>query len=127
MGGYSEKDAAKDTNSSMKETKDAWHTARDDAAEEGDWGVPKDRHGEGCFIATAAYGSYFEPHVKILRDFRDIFLVESILGRLFIKIYYCISPFISGIIEKSEILKKIMRIILSPIALLIEHIFIKRF
>lgn len=32
---YSEKDAAKDTQSSEKETKQAWHSARDDAASSG--------------------------------------------------------------------------------------------
>ena len=30
---YTEKDAAKDTNSSVKDVKEAWHTARDDAEE----------------------------------------------------------------------------------------------
>lgn len=44
MSKYTEKDAAKDTNSSSKDTTRAWHDARDDAAKDGDWGVPEDRH-----------------------------------------------------------------------------------
>lgn len=35
MSKYSEKDAAKDTNSSRKETSRAWHEARDDASKDG--------------------------------------------------------------------------------------------
>ena len=40
--------------------------------------------GGGCFIATAAYGSMMEPHVKILRDFRDRFMLHNSLGKVFI-------------------------------------------
>ncbi len=43
-GGYSKSDAAKDTDSSTSKVSEAWHTARDDAAKEGGWGVPADRH-----------------------------------------------------------------------------------
>jgi hypothetical protein len=37
--------AAKLTDSTPKEVTEAWHAARDDAAREGGWGVPKNRHG----------------------------------------------------------------------------------
>lgn len=47
---------------------------------------------EGCYIATAVYGSYDAPEVKILRRFRDEVLKQSVAGRLFIKIYYRFSP-----------------------------------
>lgn len=46
----------------------------------------------GCYIATAVYGSYDCPQVWTLRRFRDYFLKKSYLGRVFIKIYYTLSP-----------------------------------
>ncbi len=46
MSRYNKEDAAKDTNASIKEVSEAWHQARDDAAEEKGWGVPEDRHHE---------------------------------------------------------------------------------
>ena len=44
-GGYDKSDAARDTDSSTGKVSEAWHQARDDAAKEGGWGVPADRHG----------------------------------------------------------------------------------
>ena len=44
MSGYTEKDAAKETGASNKEVNNAWHTARDDAAKDGGWGIPKELH-----------------------------------------------------------------------------------
>lgn len=46
----------------------------------------------GCYIATSLYGSYDHPEVIVLRKYRDLELKNSYLGRLFIQIYYKISP-----------------------------------
>lgn len=46
----------------------------------------------GCYVATAVYGSYDCPEVWVLRRFRDSFLTQNWCGRMFIKIYYTISP-----------------------------------
>ena len=71
-----------------------------------------------CFIATAAYGSPFHPHVKIIRDFRDKFLKTNSLGRKFVYFYYKYSPLLANIIAKSKPLKVIVRIHLVPFILL---------
>lgn len=47
---------------------------------------------DGCYIATAVYGSYDCPQVWTLRRFRDYKLKKSPFGRSFIKAYYFISP-----------------------------------
>ncbi|MCB0541175.1 MAG: hypothetical protein KDE33_26950, partial [Bacteroidetes bacterium] len=46
----------------------------------------------GCYIATMAYGDYDHPQVMELRKFRDEFLNKSVLGRIFISLYYKYSP-----------------------------------
>ena len=46
----------------------------------------------GCYIATAVYGSYDCPEVWTLRRFRDFSLGNNWYGRLFIKLYYAVSP-----------------------------------
>jgi hypothetical protein len=45
-GGYSERDARKDTGASRRDVSHSWHDARDDAASSGDQRVPEDRHGD---------------------------------------------------------------------------------
>lgn len=46
----------------------------------------------GCYIATAVYGSYDAPEVRVLRRFRDEQLARTTPGRAFIRVYYAISP-----------------------------------
>ncbi|MCD7818233.1 MAG: sel1 repeat family protein [Lachnospiraceae bacterium] len=47
---------------------------------------------EGCYVATCIYGSYDCPQVWTLRRFRDYTLKATWYGRLFIRVYYAISP-----------------------------------
>ena len=46
----------------------------------------------GCFIATAATGSYDHPITTTLRGFRDEALQQTVTGRWFAQKYYQISP-----------------------------------
>lgn len=62
-----------------------------------------------CFIATAAYGSYDSPMVIELREFRDIYLKRSWIGRKFIQLYYFTSPQIAYLIEGSDSLKAVTK------------------
>jgi len=71
--------------------------------------------GGGCFIATAAYGSLVEPHVKILRDFRDRFLITNIAGKSFVNLYYKYSPPLANYIAKHDNLRLIVRMTLFPL------------
>ena len=54
----------------------------------------KDTPKEGCYIATCVYGSYDSPKVWALRRYRDEVLRKSLLGKLFIRLYYSFSPVI---------------------------------
>ncbi|GHU93724.1 hypothetical protein FACS1894208_03640 [Clostridia bacterium] len=45
-----------------------------------------------CYVATAVYGDYDAPEVRILRKFRDKTLKRNIFGKLFIRVYYKLSP-----------------------------------
>ncbi len=46
----------------------------------------------GCYVATCVYGSYDCPEVWVLRRYRDNTLDNNILGKIFIKVYYALSP-----------------------------------
>jgi serine protease len=71
--------------------------------------------GGGCFIATAAFGSPLENHVRILRDFRDHYLLNNAAGRALIRLYYQISPPIADKIAQNERLRLLTRWGLMPV------------
>jgi len=71
--------------------------------------------GGGCFIATAAYGSPMQPYVMILREFRDRFLLNNMVGKAFIDFYYRYSPPIADFIAQHANVRSIVRISLLPV------------
>jgi hypothetical protein len=75
----------------------------------GNWG------GGGCFIATAAYGSYMEPHVQVLPQFRDRFLLTNSAGKGFVRLYYTYSPPMANYIAKHDGLRAVVRWSLLPL------------
>jgi len=75
---------------------------------------------DGCFIATASYGTPFAQEINILRNWRDKFLIKHTIGRNFIKWYYINSPPIAEFISKKNALKFIVRLLLKPIILLLS-------
>lgn len=47
---------------------------------------------QGCYIATAVYGSYDAPEVLVLRRWRDQSLTRTAAGRGLVRLYYAASP-----------------------------------
>lgn len=75
----------------------------------------------GCFIATAAYGTPTAKEIDILRQFRDLFLNDSNLGRELVRFYYSTSPPIAEYIARHEVVRVIVReAIVDPIVTLIH-------
>lgn len=70
---------------------------------------------EGCYIATAVYGSYDAPQVLTLRRFRDDVLAHSVLGRCFIRTYYRLSPPIAERLKDAKMINGWVRSILDKI------------
>jgi len=71
--------------------------------------------GGGCFIATASYGSPMESHVKVLRDFRDRFLLTNGVGKAFVDLYYNYSPPVADFITSHNTMRLMVRWSLLPI------------
>jgi hypothetical protein len=77
--------------------------------------------GGGCFIATAAFGSYLDPHVGVLRDFRDRYLLTHSAGRAFVAFYYENSPPVAEVIRQNDALRTTTRWALTPVVFMIEY------
>jgi len=81
---------------------------------------------KGCFIATAVYGSPYANEVVLLKQFRDIYLLNNSLGKSFVKFYYFISPPIANRISKRNYLKTIIKsILIIPLIKLVKLINLK--
>ncbi|HOO32763.1 MAG TPA: hypothetical protein PK466_10005 [Thermotogota bacterium] len=73
----------------------------------------KSKKKEGCYIATAVYGSYDCPEVLVLRNFRDDRLLPNPLGRLFVRLYYATSPALAKRIKPDGRIAKMTRTLLN--------------
>jgi len=77
--------------------------------------------GGGCFIATAAYGSSTAEQIDVLREFRDVVLLESTAGSQFVALYYKLSPPVADFISESSFLKNFVRVLLvDPVVWTVE-------
>jgi hypothetical protein len=61
-----------------------------------------------CLISWLADGSGLETYLEILRQFRDLFLLESRLGKAAVDLYYRYSPSLARFIAPHEFLRKIL-------------------
>ncbi len=68
-----------------------------------------------CYIATAVYGSYDAPEVRVLRRFRDEVLSRTMPGRAFIRTYYAVSPPFARRLENAGRVNRLVRRVLDRI------------
>ncbi len=110
------------TNYTVTITTGARDTSGDNMAAAYTWTFQTEQqHKHWCFIATAAYGSYLDPHVAALRDFRDNHLLTNGPGRSFVALYYRWSPPLARLIADRPALRAAARSMLAPIVYGITH------
>lgn len=61
-----------------------------------------------CFVATHLYGSD-HPNTCLLREYRDQKLASHTIGRVFITVYYAISPYLVIAARKLPLISRFMR------------------
>ena len=68
-----------------------------------------------CFVATAAYGSSLDPHLKVFRDFRYQVLLPTTWGRRLNQLYYKYGPYAARFIHDKPALRAAARVGLWPL------------
>jgi len=76
--------------------------------------------GEGCFIATAAYGTSTALEIDTLRAFRDEVLLESTVGSQLVEWYYQTSPPVADFISEHMLRTLVRELLVEPVAWLVE-------
>jgi len=80
------------------------------------WWPPGFPYFNDCFIATAAYGTPTAEEIDVLREFRDVVLLESAAGSRFVALYYLFSPPAAEVISRSDLLRTIVReLVVDPV------------
>lgn len=83
--------------------------------------IPDDGIDNNCngqadhFIVHAAFGTPSEPKLKLMRNFRDAFLLQSEMGRHVVLTYYRVSPPWAEFIDRHEPLRAACRVLLQPV------------
>jgi YVTN family beta-propeller protein len=86
------------------------------------WSFTTSEESDGsCFIATAVYGSYDDIHVRVLRTFRDQYLLHHAGGEALVAVYYQYSPPIAAFIREHNALKAPTRWLLTPVVYFVQY------
>ncbi|MFO1142091.1 MAG: CAP domain-containing protein [Amaricoccus sp.] len=72
--------------------------------------------GTGCFVATAAYGTYDHPDVVALRRFKDEVLDQSRAGRAFVRVYWYVGQRLARRVSADRTSGRIARALIAPLA-----------
>jgi len=76
-----------------------------------------------CFVATAAYGTTTAQQIDVLREFRDVLLLESAVGSQFVALYYHLAPAIADFIARSDLSRTLVsKLLVDPIVWAVEAI-----
>lgn len=73
----------------------------------------------GCFIATMVYGHYNASEVLVLRRFRDECLIPYFAGRVFVNLYYAISPYMVKVFRNNRFINACFKSMLDPLVAVI--------
>jgi len=74
-----------------------------------------------CFIATAAYGTSTAEQIDVLREFRDVVLLENSVGSQFVALYYRLSPAVADFIAGNNFLRTLVReLLVDPVVWVVE-------
>lgn len=76
---------------------------------------------EGCYIATAVYGDYDAPQVLTLRKFRDEVLLFHWWGKLFVKLYYSVSPYIAKRLHNAKYFNSKVKALLDRVIKILDE------
>ena len=68
-----------------------------------------DHQPSSCFVATATFGDPSNDTVVSLRGYRDLVLSRSLLGKLFIQLYYQIGPYLARCVKRWPKTRLILR------------------
>jgi hypothetical protein len=79
-----------------------------------------------CFIATYIYQDYDCHEVRVLRYFRDNFLLRYKTTGVLVEIYYDLAPKLIPVLDRNRILKALTRIFLNVFIGLIEKFVIRK-
>jgi YVTN family beta-propeller protein len=86
------------------------------------WSFTTSEESDGsCFIATAVYGSYDDIHVRVLRTFRDQYLLPHAGGAAIVAVYYKYSPPFAAFIREHNALRAPTRWLLTPVVYFVQY------
>jgi hypothetical protein len=103
--------------SNFNTDKQDWPTFHHDMSRTGYY--PPPRH-QICWIDPVLHGSSMADDVKVLRNFRDRYLLTNAPGRAFVKIYYGYSPTMMHYISQHRTLQLATRMALKPIVFMLR-------